>query len=126
MRKSLLTAGWLLVLPLLAAGTPVPYALTNGNYSEGFGDIANWSSDFTAGNGAAPWGSVAVNATGAIPDGKKTTVTTATFSSGGSGGVQKGSQTMAFLSVGSDNANACAVDLFLDFTGRTAGTLSFD
>ena len=58
---------------------------------------------------------------------KKTTVSTATFTTGTSGGVQKGTGNIVLLSTGtSDNTTACAIELFLDFTGRNAGTLSFD
>lgn len=103
-----------------------PYTMATGDYSEGFGDIANWTANFAGGIGATYWGSVAVNAAGTIPDGSKTTVATTTFVSGTSGGVQKGSGNIQFLSTGTaDNSSSCAIELFLDFTGRNAGNLDF-
>ena len=103
---------------------PVPYVMSSGNYSEQFGDIANWTDNFAAGIGAGPWGSVAINATGTIPDGVRTTNATSTFVTGASGGVQKGTLNIQLLSTGT--ASSCAIDLYLDFTGRQAGTLTFD
>ncbi len=104
-----------------------PYSMAGGNYLQDFADIANWTNDFLAGAGAANWGSVAVNATGVIPDGVRTTVSSATFSSGSSGGVQRGTGTLVLLTTGTtDSSAAVAADLYLDFSGRTAGTLSFD
>jgi hypothetical protein len=102
------------------------YRMSNGNYSESFADIANWGANFASGTGAGYWGSVASGGSGTIPNGTKTTVSTATWASGTTGGVQKGSGTLILLSTGStDNTSACAVDLRLDFSGRTAGALGF-
>ena len=108
--------------------TPVPIASQPGlSYTENFSDISNWSPGFTSGTGANHFGAVAVNTTGAIPDGVKTTTSTATFSTGSSGGVQKGTGNLVLLSTGTaDNSTAVAVDFFMDFTGVNAGTLSFD
>ena len=129
------------VLGLALIGKPVlaatPYVMSTGNYFEGFDDITNWANNFTSGIGAAPWSSVLVNASGSIPDGVKITVATDTFKTGSTGGVQKGLNTtgaanssatnLVLLNSGTtDNTAACAVDLNLDFTGRNAGTLSFD
>jgi hypothetical protein len=122
-----LTGGVLLGPPAQAGNPPVPHVMSTADYLEGFADIANWGNSFTNGIGAEPWGSVAVNATGTIPDGQRITTATTTFSTGTSGGVQKGTGNLVLLSTGStDNSAACAVDLYLDFTGRSAGTLSFD
>ena len=101
-----------------------PYLMSSGNYSQNFADIANWGNNFASGTGAANYSAVAINGTGTIPDGVKTTVSSATFTTGTSGGVQKGTGNLQFLSTGSNNATA--VDLLLDFTGRTAGTITFD
>lgn len=107
------------------AATPFPMA--SGNYSENFSDIANWTNNFASGLGAQYWASVPINATGTIPDGVKTTVSTAAFVSGTQGGVQKGSGNIQLLSTnGTDNINANAIDLLLDFTNMNAGTLSYD
>lgn len=110
------------------AQTPVPMASQPGlKYTETFADIANWTNNFASGNGANRWGSVAVNATGTIPDGKKTTVSTATFVSGSSGGVQRGTENIVLLSTGTtDNSSADAIDIFLDYTGVSAGTVTFN
>lgn len=118
-----------------AAQTPVPMASQPGlSYTEDFANISSWTNNFTAGTGANRFGSVAVNSTGTIPDGIRTTVSSATFqTTGSSGGIQKGSLTgnplgtFVFLSTGpTDNTSAVAVDFFMNFTGVNAGTLSFD
>ncbi|HLP36604.1 choice-of-anchor J domain-containing protein [Lacibacter sp.] len=108
--------------------TPVPMASQPGqSYTENFADIANWTNAFASGIGANRFGSVAVNATGTIPDGVRITTSTATFVTGSSGGVQKGTGTLNLLSTGTtDNTTSAAVDFFMDFTGVDAGTLSFD
>lgn len=103
-----------------------PYVMSNGDYTEAFTNIANttnWPNGFN-GTDCQEWASVLVNATGTIGDGVKTTVSTATFSTGSSGGVQRGSANIYMLSTGT--TNACAIDLLLDFTGRNAGTISFN
>ncbi len=111
----------------------VPYVMANGNYLETFADIANWTNGFAAGTGSGPWNPVAANTTGTIPDGVRTSVSSATFTTATTGGVQRGSaqtpatQTLVFLSTGAtSNTTSVAADLALDFTGRTAGTLSYD
>ena len=105
-----------------------PYAMSGGNYSEGFADIANWTNNFAAGSGASCWGSVGIIGTGtSVITGTRTTKSSATFVTSATGGIQKGSQSMVFLSTGSSaTPEAVAVDLLLNFTGRTVGTLSFD
>jgi hypothetical protein len=101
--------------------------MSTGDFHESFSDIANWVNDFAGGIGAAHWGSVAINASGTIPDGVKVTTATSSFASGTSGGVQKGTGTIVLLTTGAgDGTNACAIDLHLDFSSRNAGTLSFD
>ena len=114
--------------PLVSTGSAaVPFPMSSGNYSESFGDIANWTNNFAAGIGAQYWASVPINATGTIPDGVKITVSTAAFTTSTSGGVQKGSGNIQLLSTnGTDDTNADAIDLLLDFTGMTAGSLSYD
>ena len=117
--------------------TPVQMASQAGlSYTENFADITNWTDNFAAGTGANHWGAVAVNATGAIPDGVRITASTATFqNTSTSGGVQRGglaasnnpAGTIVLLTTGTtDNTSACAIDFFMDFTGVDAGTLSFD
>ncbi len=96
-------------------------------YTENFNDISNWTANFTSGIGANHFSGVSVNATGTIPSATRTTVATTAFSSGTSGGVQKGTGTIMLLSTGSpDNTTSAAIDFYMDFTGMNAGTLSFD
>ena len=121
----------LVLASLVAFAAPVsaatPYPMASGNYAESFADIANWTNNFASGIGAQYWASVPVNATGTIPDGVRITVSTATFVSGTTGGVQKGSGNIQLLSTNAtDLLNADAIDLLLDFTGVTAGSLSYD
>lgn len=117
-----------LVLAQAAQGQ-TPHLMSSGNYSENFADISNttnWPNGF---NGASSqeWSSVAVNTTGSIPSGTRITTATTSFSSGSSGGVQRGTEVIQLLSTGStNNSSSVAIDLNLDFTGRKAGTLSFD
>ncbi|MFD2921663.1 choice-of-anchor D domain-containing protein [Terrimonas rubra] len=137
MRKNLL----LLVLQVLTAcfgvfaQTPVPMASQpSTTYTENFADIANWTfaaaanGTLSAGTGAAYWRGNPVNTTGAIPSATRiTTTTAAAFASGTSGGVQKGTGNLQFLTTGGTaNTSSLGFDLFLDFTGTTAGTISFD
>ena len=120
-----LTAGWIGAAPTVLGQTY--YDMSIANYSQNFADIANWVNNFASGTGAANYSAVAVNASGTIPDGARTTVSSATFSTSTSGGIQKGSGNLLFLSTGaSSNANSVAVDLLLNFSGRTAGTITFD
>ncbi len=114
--------------PTITTGfAATPYPMSSGNYFETFNDIANWTNNFASGVGAQRWSSVGINATGTIPDGVRITVSTATFVTSTTGGVQKGSGNIQLLSTnGTDNINADAIDLLLDFTGVTAGTLSYD
>jgi hypothetical protein len=98
--------------------------MSTGNKTWNFSDIANWQNNFTSGTDAANWGSVAINASGTVGDGVKISTSTAAFSTGTSGGVQKGTGNVYLLSSGT--ANSCAIDLYLNFSGRRAGTVSFD
>lgn len=120
-----------LALCTTTARAATPYVMSTGDYSQNFSDMANWGNDFVSGIGAANWGSVAVNSTGTIPDGIKTTSATTTFVATSSTGVQRGTNVpgiaIVLLPTGTtDNSTAIAIDLYLDFTGRNAGTLSFD
>jgi trimeric autotransporter adhesin len=116
------------------AQTPVPMASQPSlTYTENFSDIANWTNNFASGTGANRFGAVAINATGTIPSATRITTSTATFSTGSAGGVQRGTdqavQTNSILLVSTgttDNTSSAAIDLFMDFTGVDAGTLSFD
>jgi hypothetical protein len=113
----------------------IPMASQPGqSFTEDFHDIANWSSFFIIGAGANHFDGLSANATGTIPDGIKITASTNSFTTGSSGGVQKGTdqapstQSIVLLSTGSspENSTSSAIDFYLDFTGVNAGTLSFD
>lgn len=126
----------LLTFAALQIPAAVPYPMGNGDYSQDFADIANWGNNFATGIGASNWSSVPIVGGGIIPDGQKTTVSSATFAtSSTTGGIQRGglagslnpAGTIVMLTTGTpDNSAAIAIDLNLDFSGRTAGTLSFN
>jgi hypothetical protein len=107
---------------------PVPMASQNLlRYTEAFDNITGWANNFTAGSGANRFGAVATSTTGSIPSATRITTSSASFSSGTSGGVQKGSGNIQLLSTGAtDNSSSVAVDFYMDFTGVNAGTVSFD
>ena len=97
-------------------GQQAYYSMSSGNYSQNFSDIANWTNDYAAGTGASNW-KVAATATGS-------SVTSGTvFATTTSGGVQKGTQSLIILATGN---NSSATDLLLNFSGRTAETISLD
>ena len=107
----------------------------NYTFTENFDSIANWtfktspSADgtFSSGKGASSWKGNATQFTGIIPDAKKITTATTSFTSSTSGGVQKGSGSMVMLTTGAtDSTSAIAMDFYVDFTGLNAGTISFD
>ncbi|MFY7886512.1 MAG: fibronectin type III domain-containing protein, partial [Dolichospermum sp.] len=104
------------------------YVMSNGNKTWNFADIANWTNNFASGTDASNWSSVAIIGTGnSVTSGTRTTKASDTWVSGSTGGIQKGTQALVFLSTGSSaTPEAVAVDLLLDFTGRNAGTLSFN
>ena len=108
--------------------TPVPMSATAGmSYTENFSDIANWANGFSSGVGAVRFLGVAADTNGTIPDGSRITTSTLTFSTGTSAGVQRGTENILLLTTGTaDNTSSAAIDFFVDFTGVTAGTLSFD
>jgi uncharacterized repeat protein (TIGR02543 family) len=106
------------------------YNMSTANYSQNFNNIANttaWPNGFN-GTESQMWRGLAVNETGTIPSALRiTTATNLTFTTGTSGGVQKGSGNIQLLSTGStNNTSSAAIELYLNFTGRTAGTLSFN
>src|SRR5262245_55360547 len=101
--------------------------MASGNYTENFSDITNWTNNFASGVGAQHWASVPLNASGTIPDGVRTSAGTAAFVTNTAEGVQKGSGNIQLLATNAtDLSHAVAIDLLLDFTGVTAGTLSYD
>lgn len=110
-----------------SAPTTGPYVMSQGNYLEQFGDIANWTNNFASPAAATRFVSVATGGSGTIPTATRITTSSSTFVTGTTGGVQKGTGNIQLLSTGStDNTSSVAIDLRFDFTGTTAGTLSFD
>jgi len=110
------------VTPVIMASQPLL------RYSEDFSDVANWTPNFVSGIGANRFSGVAVSGTTSVPNPVNVTAATnTTFSSGTSGGVQKGTGNIVLLATGStDNNSSVAIDFYMDFTGVNAGTLSFD
>lgn len=104
-------------------------------YTEDFTDIANWTNNFASGAGANRFGGVGIGGASAIPSATRITASTLVFQvpPSSSGGVYRGTDqtiptnSIVLLSTGTaDNTSSSAFDLFLDFTGVDAGTLSFD
>ena len=121
------TANHTIAASFAATSSTGPWPMASGDYLENFADIANWTNGFTSGIGATRWGAVPVGGSGTIPNGTHTTTSTATFVTGTTGGVQKGTGTILLLSTGTtDNTSADAIDVFFDYTGVLSGTLSFD
>lgn len=104
------------------------YDMSLGDKTWNFSDIANWTNNFTSGVDASNWSSVGIIGTGnSVTTGTRTTKSSATFVTTTTGGIQKGAQSLVFLSTGSTTTpEAVAVDLLLDFTNRNAGNLSLD
>jgi len=128
MTRIVLAFTFLFLVNASFAQTPVPMASQPGlTYTEDFTDISNWTNGFAAGIGADRFASVGTNGSSGIPSATIITTATASFASGSSGGVQKGSGQIMLLSTGStDNTSSSAIDLFMDFTGVNAGNISFD
>ncbi|OJU76470.1 MAG: hypothetical protein BGO09_16230 [Bacteroidetes bacterium 47-18] len=124
----LLLGAFLTVAGWLQAQTPVPMASQNGLvYVENFNDISNWSNNFTSGVGASRWKGIATGGSGSIPAATRITTATTSFSTGTTGGVQKGNGNIVLLSTGStENSSSAAIDLYLNFTGVNAGSISFN
>ena len=122
------------------APLPVTMASQQGlSYTEDFHDIANWSNFFITGIGANHFDGLSATGSGGIPNGTTITASTNSFqgspgSPSASGGVHRGTdqatptESIVLLSTGSspENSTSAAIDLYLDFTGVNAGTLSFD
>ncbi len=99
------------------------YNMTLGNYSETFTAWSGYSTN---------WNGLPILSTGSIPIATKTTVATngalGVVSSSTAIGYDIASSTkLVFLTTGTtDLTTAVAADLNLNFSGRTAGTVSFD
>lgn len=101
------------------------YNMAAANFSANFSNLATWS---TPTNGSWSGVAIATTATNTVPDPLRVTTQSNTgFTSSTSGGIQKGTEALLFLSTGgTDNSSSVALDLLLNMTGRNAGTLSFD
>jgi hypothetical protein len=113
------------VVPVVMSAQPLL------RYTENFNDIANWSNNFITGIGANHFSGIASNGTGSAgnptPNPTLITASSTSFSSGTSGGVQKGTGNIVLFSTGAtDNTSSVAIDFYMDFTGVNAGALSFD
>ena len=98
------------------------YSMASGNYSETFSNIASWTTPTTG-----SWQGLVSGGTNTIPVATNITTATLAFSSSSTTGVQKGTENLQFLTTGAtDNSTSIGLDLLLNFTGRNAGTLSFD
>lgn len=98
-------------------------------YIESFDSIKSWSNNFSSGAGASRFASVLPGGTAAIPDPTRITASTAIWTIGSSAGVQKdtiNNRMLLVVSGTTNNTTAVAVDFLMDFTGKNAGTLSFD
>jgi trimeric autotransporter adhesin len=121
----------LAVLPVIArAQTPVPMAAQPMlTYFEQFDSIISWTNNFASGYGANRFASVAPGGTNAIPDPTRITTSTATWTIGSTAGLQRdtiNSRLLMVVSGTTNNTTSVAFDFFMDFTGKNAGTLSFD
>ena len=99
------------------------YSMSSGDYTQNFNSITSLPTNFSA---------VAISSTGTIPVATNTTVASSSSlavvaSSAGIGIDASTSSKLVFLTTGStDNTSSIGVDLNLNFTGRTAGSISFD
>lgn len=115
--RSLLAALFSLAIVQTGWGQQTYYDMSSGNYSQNFADIANWGNNYASGIGAGNW-RVAATAPGSSVSAGTVFATNTT-----SGGVHKGVQALILLATGT---NSGATDLLLNFSGRTAGTLTLD
>ena len=110
--------------------------LAASNFSENFADIAStatWPNPTKAGGSWSGFAATTTSPASGLPDPTKTTTSSATFSTSSSGGIQRGSgqspaaENLVFLSTGTtDNTTSVGLDLLLNFSGRVAGSVSFD
>ncbi len=108
--------------------TPTAYTMSSGNKTWDFTGTWTVSGSTYSGTDAGNWGSVGIIGTGtSVTTGVRTTKSSASIVTGTAGGFQKPSGTVQLLSTGSSaTPEAVAIDLFLNFTGRTVGTLTYD
>ena len=105
------------------------FNLSAGNYLENFTNVATWANLTAVGNADSnSFSGVATASAGAIPVATYTSIATTSFAtSSGSSGVQRPATNIQLLATGpGNNTTAVAVDLNLNLSGRTAGSLSFN
>ena len=98
------------------------FDMSTGNYSQSFTSLTGYPTNWN--------GLTILTGAGTIPDPTKTTSSTVALGAvNTSTNIQNNSATgnLLFLAAGAgDNSTAIAADLNLNFTGRSAGTISFD
>ena len=106
----------------------VAYNMSLGNKTWDLSGTWTIDGNTYSGTDANNWASVGIIGSGSsVTSGIRTTKSSATIVTNTTGGLQKPSGTIQFLSTGSTaTPEAVAIDLLLNFTGRIAGTLSFD
>ncbi|MDP5075082.1 MAG: hypothetical protein NWP82_01185, partial [Flavobacteriales bacterium] len=118
--KGLLLSTLFVVSSTLSAQTY--FDMSTGDYSESFTALSAYPTNWN--------GLPILTGAGPIPDPTKTSKATTTLAAvGSSSGVQNNTTNgnWLFLATGStNNSTAVAADLNLNFTGRTAGNISFD
>ena len=111
------------------AQAPAAYNMSLGNKTWDLAGTWVVAGTTYTGTDAGNWGSVGILAPGgtSVTSGVRTTKSSATIVTTTSGGFQKPTNVIQFLSTGSTaTPEAVAIDLYLNFTGRIAGTVSFD
>ncbi|MFO0359030.1 MAG: beta strand repeat-containing protein [Flavobacteriales bacterium] len=106
------------------------FSMSGGDYSENFSDITNttnWPNGFN-GPSSTEWNGLAIATGTGIPTPLVHTISTLTFTTGATSGVQRGTGTLLLFSSGGDpgNTSSAAIELNLNFSGRTAGNISCD
>ena len=105
------------------------FNLATGNYFENFATVASWPNLTTMGNPASnSFSGVAIASVGTIPSATHTSIATTSFTgTGSSSGLQRPTTNLQLLAAGStSNSTSVAVDLNLNFTGRTSGNVAFN
>ncbi|MBW7676600.1 T9SS type A sorting domain-containing protein [Chryseobacterium chendengshani] len=127
-KLSKMSAAFLMTLFSVWSWGQTAYLMSSGDKTWDLSGTWTVSGNTYTGTDANNWQSVGISGTGnEVTSGTRTTKSSATITTTTSGGLQKPSGTIQFLSTGSSaTPEAVAIDLLLNFTGRKAETLSFD
>lgn len=127
-KLSKMSMAFLMALFSVSLWAQTPYLMSSGDKTWDLSGTWTINGNTYTGTDANNWQSVGVFGTGnEVTSGTRTTKSSATITTTTSGGLQKPSGTIQFLSTGSSaTPEAVAIDLLLNFTGRKAETLSFD